>query len=515
MGACKLQFEKIEILNKKSDTDHSDNDWLSVVWTVDHHDGSQPAMLQQTFALAKQNGDRVLDSGDVIAPVEASVPCLDTDLVTAVYVITNLGSMDWEAQAKAASQVTQGIAHAVGDIYLKIAEEVLQYLPWVAGNEPVALLGDAMARALEALHGPLLDLLDTIFQSIITPLIGDIADKLSNLLGHPNCSGEVMRDVAVFPPTTAEFKKAMREETYQGPQKNDSCGNAQHTRISWVTDRDLDVFIGTFGTTPPNYHPLWTYVIQRNGDLEWRRQDTNTPNWQGPKTVGKGWADFLWVMSIGGNNIYAISTDGTLLWYRHEGFNDGGWDWRGPLPVGSGWQDFARVFSGGDGVVYAIRKDGTLLWYSNPLYSSEGGVAWKGPVTVGSGWANFRAVFSMGAGIVYAVQKDGTLLWNRHDGFTTGAAAWRGPHTVGSGWNVFRDIIPAGDGIILGVRPDGNVFWYKHTDYETGVTLVPSKIKTASRMSAHWSGPIPIGSGWLGYHAVFGLLPITAPAQPH
>ena len=74
MGACKLQFEKIEILNKKSDTDHSDNDWLSVVWTVDHQDGSQPAILQQTFALAKQNGDKVLDSGDVIARVEAGFP---------------------------------------------------------------------------------------------------------------------------------------------------------------------------------------------------------------------------------------------------------------------------------------------------------------------------------------------------------------------------------------------------------------------------------------------------------
>jgi hypothetical protein len=34
MGTCTLRLDQIQILNKRSDTDHSDNDWLIVTWFV-------------------------------------------------------------------------------------------------------------------------------------------------------------------------------------------------------------------------------------------------------------------------------------------------------------------------------------------------------------------------------------------------------------------------------------------------------------------------------------------------
>jgi len=34
MGKCIFSFDKIEILNQKSDTEHSDNDWLSMAWSI-------------------------------------------------------------------------------------------------------------------------------------------------------------------------------------------------------------------------------------------------------------------------------------------------------------------------------------------------------------------------------------------------------------------------------------------------------------------------------------------------
>jgi hypothetical protein len=516
MGECILKFEQIEIQNKKSDTDHSDNDWLSIAWLVDHRDGSQPVLLQQTVPLVNKDGSTVLDSGNVIKPIEQSVPCTDTDLVTAVYTITNLGSVNLEDQAKAASQVTQGIARAVADKYLDIAEVVLQYLPFLGANPTAVMVGDALAKALEHLHGPLLDLLDTVFEHVITPLIGEIVDKIANLLGHPNCSGLVVRDVAVFPPTTQDLKRSTSVQIYEGPQPNSSCGDPPHTRVYLVQDRNLDVFIGTFAKTPANFHPLWIYLENTAGDLMWYRQDTNATNWQGPKKVGSGWSQFIEIVPAGGNILYGISGDGSLKWYRHGGFNDGSVSWEGPVTVGSGWQDFQRVFSGSDGVLYAVQKDGTLLWYRNEAYDGPTpGGSWKGPSKVGSGWAGFRRVFSMGKGIIYAVKPDGELLWYRHDGVTNGAVAWGGPHSVGSGWNVFRDILPAGDGIVVGIRPDGHMFWYRHTDWETGVTLVPGKNKWALSSSAHWEGPFQIGSGWQGYSEVTALLPVTAPSQPH
>ena len=33
MGKCVLNFDQMEILNKKSDTPHSDNDWMNFSFT--------------------------------------------------------------------------------------------------------------------------------------------------------------------------------------------------------------------------------------------------------------------------------------------------------------------------------------------------------------------------------------------------------------------------------------------------------------------------------------------------
>jgi len=508
MGRCILHFDRIQIQNKKSDSDHSDNDWLSIAWFVDHRDGKPPDTYQQTVSLLNLAGSPVLNTGDVIQPVEQSAPCADGDIVTAYYAITNWGSSDWDKQARAASEVTQALARGVADIYLQVAEVVLQYLPFFTSNPGAVAVGDVMARALDKLHVPLLDLLDTAFEKVITPALGAIADEISNLLGHPNCNGEVMHDVAVFVPTTADFTRSSSSRTYEGPQGNSYCGEPPHTQIDLTNNRDLDVFIGTFAHTPVPAHPLWLYLVQNNGNVLWYRQDTTSSAWQGPKKVGNGWQVYQQILPAGGDSIYAIAPDGTLKWYRHDGFNDGSNNWRGPVDVGSGWQSFLRVFSGSDGVLYAIQPDGTLLWYRNFTYTS-GGESWSGPIAVGSGWAGFRSVFSIGNGFIYAIRPDGTLLWYHHKGFTTGAVSWDGPKTVGSGWNVFRDVVPVGEGVIVAARRDGNLFWYRHTDYETGVTAKPAKKKLASSVSATWEGPVQIGQGWQGYLALIALLPAT------
>ena len=44
--------------------------------------------------------------------------------------------------------------------------------------------------------------------------------------------------------------------------------------------------------------------------------------------------------------IYAIRPDGELLWYRHEGRDDGSAEWTEDVgrSVGTGWGDFQHVF---------------------------------------------------------------------------------------------------------------------------------------------------------------------------
>jgi serine/threonine protein kinase len=95
-----------------------------------------------------------------------------------------------------------------------------------------------------------------------------------------------------------------------------------------------------------------------------------------------------------GGVIYAINQNNELLWYHHEGWQDGSVRWTVDhgLVVGSGW-DFKQVFSGGDGLIYAINQNNELLWYRHEGWQ-DGSVRWTANhgLAVGSGW-DFKQVF--------------------------------------------------------------------------------------------------------------------------
>lgn len=262
-------------------------------------------------------------------------------------------------------------------------------------------------------------------------------------------------------------------------------------------------FIGTFGTTPPNYQPIWIYAIKNDGDLLWHRKDTGTAPFQGPSRVGNGWAGFADVIPAGGNSFYALGEDGSLNWYRHDGFNDGSFAWKGPVQVGRGWR-FSKIFSGSDGIVYAIRDNGELLWYRHHGYASGGGLdTWSMARVVGSGWAQFQDVFSSGSGTIYAIRPDGKLLRYQHQGYATGAPTWSAPRTVGSGWSTFRQVIPVGGGVLLAITPEGKLLWYRFLGDERGTGPLGPVAQD------NWEGPVEIGSGWQGFRKVIALLPAT------
>jgi hypothetical protein len=271
-------------------------------------------------------------------------------------------------------------------------------------------------------------------------------------------------------------------------------------------------FIGTFGPTPANLEPMWIYSVQDDGILLWHRKNSGEAPWQGPKAVGWGWGNFRDVIPAGGSGMYALTEEGRLLWYRHDGFNDGSFNWQGPVEVGHGW-NFHKIFSGSDGIVYAIQEDGTLLWYRHGGFASGGGIdTWFGPRVVGSGWAGFRDVFSSGRGVIYAVQTDGELLRYQHDGFETGEPEWRSigelqGRPIGTGWDMFRQIVPAGDGVIVGIKEDGILLRYK----DLGPIHVAGTPFELEHWDEGWEGPVEIGTGWLSSRKVLALLPSAPP----
>lgn len=258
-------------------------------------------------------------------------------------------------------------------------------------------------------------------------------------------------------------------------------------------------FIGRFGSSPTR-GVAFVYAIDQNGNLFWFRQAANADPaapgvWEGPKKAGAGWQGFNRVYPAGGNRFYGLNPDGDLVWYRHDGFNDGSLVWSGPTTVGSGWQNFKDIVSGSDGVLYAIQPDGIMYWYKHLGFRDGAAGHWVERRQVGVGWQGFKSVCSAGEGVLYAIADDGSLIWYRHDGFADGSANWRGPTTVGSGWGNFREVFAVSDGVIFAVQPGGDVFWYRHLDWQTG--------------GRNWQGPVAAAYGFGGYRQLFPLMPAT------
>jgi hypothetical protein len=251
--------------------------------------------------------------------------------------------------------------------------------------------------------------------------------------------------------------------------------------------------------------------------------------WEGPKTVGTGWGTFRDVIpasmttptpNVAAASFYAVTNDGSLMWYRHDGFLNGEPRWKGPVNVGKGWQSFKKIVSGGDGVLYGIGTDGSLRWYRQndvaepeTLLAAGGGTRsrtgiatqvltapshFTGPNVVGQNWGQFVHVFSTGEGVIYAVDPQGRLWWYKHRGYLTGTQDWEGPKQVGNGWAAFRKIFSSSEGYIYALTQTGEMLWYQHMGYQDG--------------SVKWRGPTPIGAAWGDYSLVFSAMQGTPQA---
>ncbi|MFI1667811.1 tachylectin-related carbohydrate-binding protein, partial [Streptomyces sp. NPDC020598] len=88
-----------------------------------------------------------------------------------------------------------------------------------------------------------------------------------------------------------------------------------------------------------------------------------------------------------------------LRWYRHDGWTDGTARWtagQGGNLLSGGWNIYRTVFSGGQGVIYAITPDGQLRWYRHDGWT-DGTARWtagQGGNLLSGGWNIYRTVFS-------------------------------------------------------------------------------------------------------------------------
>jgi hypothetical protein len=152
--------------------------------------------------------------------------------------------------------------------------------------------------------------------------------------------------------------------------------------------------------------------------------------WDGPRTVGEGWDDSIGVFPGRGGIIYTIKPNGDLLRFVHLGVSDGSVRWVEPdrnNPLGRGFGNFLHVFGGLNDVIYAVTKDGTLLWFKD--HPDNGGQVLDGPKTVGSGFNAPFAIVPGDGNVIYTIE-DGSLVSRQHFGNPDGTDSWSGKTVV-------------------------------------------------------------------------------------
>jgi hypothetical protein len=174
------------------------------------------------------------------------------------------------------------------------------------------------------------------------------------------------------------------------------------------------------GTTPAHGGNLLWYRHLGYADGTFR--------WQGPQKVGTGWNGLRDVFASGDGVIYAVENfadavvqavggtikphGGNLRWFRHLGAADGTPRWQGPRTVGAGWASLERVFPGGGDIIYGTEPvieaavhavggttpahGGDLRWYRH-VGHEDGTFRWEGPKKVGTGWGGLKVAFSGGS----------------------------------------------------------------------------------------------------------------------
>lgn len=152
------------------------------------------------------------------------------------------------------------------------------------------------------------------------------------------------------------------------------------------------------------------FGVESNGDLRWygysgdgEPDPSGVLGWHpnSGNVIGNGWADFLYI--VGTRDVFAVKSDGALLWYRYHG--DGtadrsgatGWDVKSGSQIGRGWEGMRMVSGGttnrnGHGtMLFAVDPTGRLLWYRYDGHGDAdptGALGWneRSGTQIGQGW---------------------------------------------------------------------------------------------------------------------------------
>lgn len=207
----RFSVDSLNILEQKSDNEHSDSDWLSIIISIGNAaTKADPRTLPPTVI----NIERNIKTGNTIAGIFKSDPfdIQETDVVFVSLLVTNLGSSRIEDQGRQAVQITNKVVDIASPI-IGAAIGLFFGNP-LEGAQIGKQVGDGIDKGVSVLS--------------------DVFDFLGVHFGPPNCNGVVLRETLTYLP--GEMQQAVgvgasREIT--GTQENDRCGSPPRTQINF------------------------------------------------------------------------------------------------------------------------------------------------------------------------------------------------------------------------------------------------------------------------------------------
>lgn len=261
MGQCLFNALQTHIVNGKSATGYADNDWVTLVMTVNGQ-----VIVNQAFPLHNpkfygQSPDNIFTGGDSALPFGASVQCADTDTVICFFSIINLSSLSWGDQVSAAAKTVQNIGDQIAKIYFEAAQIALNLAVDVGTAGVNVAVASATDELLDKLGGVVGTLIDDFISDVFIPGLADLANFFQNAVGEPDCNGLVLNDYVIYLPHQPRQPLFIPKD-YVGPAGGGRCGDAPETTMNIVISRELDdpnwqLFVGTAN------HPIGAPTIHK------------------------------------------------------------------------------------------------------------------------------------------------------------------------------------------------------------------------------------------------------------
>ena len=202
-------IDRLDIINQKSDTNHTDIDSLSLVWTITRAATKVTQWYTKTITIPGP-----LTSGQSVAGPFSTDPfkLSPGDLLTVTAVISNLGFTPADQQAAQALTITKKVVDDLGPIIGAIVGGAI-------GGPGGVIEGFTKGKDIS-------DAFDTAVQGL-----SDLASSLGIPVGHPDCNGVVLQNSWTYAANDLATAFGLPvPQQITGPEK-EGCGHAPVTNL--------------------------------------------------------------------------------------------------------------------------------------------------------------------------------------------------------------------------------------------------------------------------------------------